>query len=284
MKKNSKKLIFIIFMVFLSSHAGVIAAAPSKVAIIFGVPPQQSPSELAHLWNPFFTYLSEKTGHPFQFRTARDLYTYEHRLDKGEFDISYMNPYHYTVVHKTVGYEAFAKEKERRLKGIIVTRKDSPYKTIEDLQGLQIAFPGPVAIAATILPLAHLKKAGVTAKPVYVSSHDSVFRTVAKGLYPAGGTIERLFESLDPELRNQLHILWHSKAYTPHAIAAHPRVSKALIEQVKNVMLTMDQDPRGRELLHNLTFTGFSAATDAEYADMRALSDMVKEVTTHTAK
>lgn len=265
--------------VFLWGGVNAAQAAKEPITLIFGVAPQQSPSEVAHLWNPLFSYLTQKTGYRFQFRTAREVAVYDQRLDKGEFDISYMSPYHYTVVHKHVGYEVFAKEKDRKLKGIIITRKDSTYKTIEDLQGAQIAFPGPLAIAATILPLAQLKKDGIKVKPVYVASHDSVFKTVIKGLYPAGGTIERLYESLEPEQRDQLRILWQSSTYTPHAIAAHPRVPTEVVEKIKTALLAMEQDPVGRQVLTHLTFKGIVSATDAEYADMRALGDIVKEIT-----
>lgn len=45
------------------------------------------------------------------------------------------------------------------------------------------------ACAASVLPRAALKEVGIAFGPRYVRSHDSVYRTVAQGLYPASGGI-----------------------------------------------------------------------------------------------
>lgn len=279
MGTTNKKLFLQMVGAFLWLCGTAAQATPEQTTYVFGVAPQQSPSDLVHLWNPLVAYLEKKTGYRLKLRTARDVTVYEQRLDKGEFDIAYMNPYHYTLVHKTIGYEVFAREKDRQLKGIIITRKNSQYNAVKDLQDQQIAFPGPRAIAATILPLAQLRKEGIKVKPIYVASHDSVFKTVLKGVYPAGGSIEALYEALKPAQRDQLRILWRSSGNSPHAIAAHSRVPKAVVHNIKTALIALEQNPRGRELLATLNFKGIVSASDADYADIRALSDVVKEIT-----
>ena len=84
-----------------------------------------------------------------------------------------------------------------------------------------MAFPAPTAFAATILTQADLAANQVSFTPSYVSSHDSVYRSVAKGIYPAGGGVVRTFNNVAEEVRKQLRILWITKGYTPHAIAIH---------------------------------------------------------------
>jgi len=44
-------------------------------------------------------------------------------------------------------------------------------------------------------------------EPNYVKSHDSVYRAVAAGLFPAGGGVTRTFNSLDPAIREDLRII-----------------------------------------------------------------------------
>jgi phosphate/phosphite/phosphonate ABC transporter binding protein len=199
-------------------------ARPAAAQFSFGVVPQQSASELARLWTPILAYLNEKTHMALEFHTAKDIPTFEQRLAVGEYDFAYMNPYHYAVFHDFSGYRAFAKEKGRKLVGLIVVRKNSPVNNIAELQGQQMALPAPAAFAASMLPYATLKSRGISVKPRYVSSHDSVYLAVTKGMFPAGGGIARTFENLEPSVRDQLRILWSTRPYTPHAIAAHPRV------------------------------------------------------------
>jgi len=84
----------------------------SEKIYTFGVVPQQAASEMAETWLPFLAWVSAKSGVTLRFVTAPDIPAFEARLAKGEYDLAYMNPYHYTVFHKKSGYEALAKEKK----------------------------------------------------------------------------------------------------------------------------------------------------------------------------
>lgn len=264
----------------LSLIQSAIAQENKPTQISFGVVPQQTASDLATTWGPFLQYLSQKTGYSFRFQASRDMPTFEKRLNVGEFDMAFMNPFQYIIGHDHQ-YNVFAKEKDRKLKGIIVVRADSPFKTLQELSNATIAFPGPTAFAATLLPMAQLAKIGVAFKPTYVASHDSVYLTVAKGIYPAGGGVERTLEKVAPNIRAQLRILWTTQAFTPHAIAAHSRLPASTVEKIANVMFTMDQNPKGQELLASLNFKGITSAQDKEYQDVRAIGDILKEISSH---
>ncbi|WP_300672355.1 phosphate/phosphite/phosphonate ABC transporter substrate-binding protein, partial [Desulfoluna sp.] len=242
-----------------------------KPVLSFGVVPQQSATRLARLWTPLLQYLGAKSGVTLHFKTARDIPTFEKRLAQGDYDLAYMNPYHYTVFHRAPGYEALAKEKNKRIRGIIVVLVESTVQSIDALEGATLAFPAPAAFAASVLPRANFRHAGISITPRYVSSHDSVYRSVAKGLFPAGGGVMRTFMNIDEEVRNQLRILWRTEPYTPHAIAVHPRIPEPIRQALRKAMITLDQDPIGIPLLEALKFKGLEAAQDQEWNDVRAL-------------
>jgi phosphonate transport system substrate-binding protein len=237
----------------------------------FGIVPQQSAGKLARLWGPLLAQLSEQTGDRIVFKTAPDIPTFERRLLAGEYDFAYMNPYHYTIFEQSNGYRALAKARDKKIKGIIVVRKDSPAQRITDLDGTTLAFPAPSAFAASILTRSNLRTAGVAFTPKYVSSHDSVYLTVARGLYPAGGGVMRTLNNVAPEIRNQLRVLWTSQGYTPHAIAAHPRVSQKAVDRLRQALIDLELDDKGKALLEGIHINGFTAATDSDWDDVRAL-------------
>ena len=237
----------------------------------FGIVPQQSGSRLSKLWTPILEYLETKTGYKFQFATARNIPTYEKRLLNGKYDFAYMNPYHYIQYQNQAGYNAFAKAKQKRLKGILVVHKDSPYKKIEDLHDAEMAFPSN-AFAANLVPRAIMAQADIGFSPKFVASHDSVYRNVAKGRYPAGGGVMRTYRNTSPEYRDNLRILWTSEGYTPHAFAAHPRVPQHVVDEVQRAMLEMDRDPRGKALLKSIRLKGIEAGQNLEWDDVRALN------------
>ena len=116
----------------------------------FSIVPQQSASKLARLWTPILAYLSEQSGVTLQFATAKNIPTFEERLAASTYDFAYMNPYHYTVFHRAPGYHAFARQKDKKIKGIVVVRKDSHLDALDALEGSQLAFPSPAAFAASV--------------------------------------------------------------------------------------------------------------------------------------
>lgn len=246
-------------------------ADSSKNTLVFGVVPQQSAEKLALVWNPFLEYLSDKSGQRIIFGSAPDIETFNKQAANGDFDLVYIDPLVYTAVHYAVGYQVFAKEKDTQLTGILVVQKSSPYQKLEDLIGKTIAFPGPNAFAATLLPLAEFKTKGINIAPVYIGSHEGVYNDVARGLYVAGGGVAKTLAQTDSMVRNELRVLWTSDNYTPHPFAAHPRVDPALIQRLAKIMFELDQDERGKKLLKELRFHSFVSAQDQEYEKHRSL-------------
>lgn len=257
---------------------GVLTAARAQAparkpvrTLTVGIVPQQSASELARVWIPVLGALSERAGLSLRFATAPDIPAFEKRLAAGAYDVAYMNPYHYSVFAQKPGYVAFAKEKGRRLRGLVVVRKDSMIKDMKELAGQQIAFPAPAAFAATVLVRAEFERMGVPITPVFVKSHESVYLNVAQRQIEAGGGIVRTLQTMDAPVRDELRVLWQTKDYTPHAFAAHPRVPAADLQALRAAMSTADSDPKMRSVLEGIGFKGFDAAQDAEWNDVRAL-------------
>ncbi|SDH22722.1 phosphonate transport system substrate-binding protein [Vibrio xiamenensis] len=261
MKRTLSVLVFSISTAFYASAQ----------TITFGIVPQQSAVTLAKNWGPILQYLSQQVGHDVVFRTAKDIPEFEKRVLAGEYDIAYMNPYHYTVFHQKPGYTAFAKQKNKQIRGILVINKNAPITAIEQLNGKSLAFPSPVAFAATVVPMSALAQKGIHVEPKYVSSHESVYLNVAQGFFPAGGGIERTFNNSAPEIRDQLRILWRTPGYTPHAFAFHPGFNPELAEQIQSALLAMNDSKEGLELLKNISFNGISPAQDSDWDDVRAL-------------
>jgi phosphonate transport system substrate-binding protein len=238
----------------------------------FGIGPQQSATELAKRWTPFLQYLSNKSGVTLQFKTAKDIPTYQQQMRDGGFDFAYINPYHYTLFHKAAGYTAFAREKDGALTGVIVVKKDAPIQDVSQLNGSTMAFPASTALAATWLPLNHLSEKHVTVTPQYVNSMDSVYRSVAKGMFPAGGGEMRTLSMIDSEIKQQLRVIWSSEALPSFTFAAHPRTPKDIVAKVQMAMDQMEKDPEGAALLKSLSFKGFDPAEDRDYDALRKLN------------
>ena len=259
--------LFVTFGASLTTHAG-----PATGPFSFGVGPVQSATELAKRWNPVMQYLSEKTGVQLYFQTAKDIPTFQSQMKDSQFDFVFINPYHYITFSKTSGYTAFAHEKDGKLRSILVVKNDGPIHDVAQLAGQTIAFPAPNAFAATWLQLNMLRDKNIDVTPQYVNSLDSVYRSVAKGLFPAGGGEMRTFGSFDPATKAALRVLWTSEALPPFAFAVHSRVPKEVVALVQKALDNMDQSPEGLALLKANNFNGMEAADDKDYDAIRKMN------------
>ena len=235
----------------------------------FGVVPQQAATRLAAMWVPLLQRLETLSGVPLKFATAKDIPTFEEGLAAGRYDFAYMNPFHFVVFNAAPGYRALARDRDQRIKGIMVVAKDAPFVALEDLANQDLVFPAPGAFAASILTRAELERRGIPFQTRFVASHDSVYLNVAGGHFAAGGGIGRTLEAVNPEVREQLRLLWESPGFTPHAIAVSPQVPERDAQAVGQAFLALaDAAP---ELLKDAALGPLTLAKDGDWDDIRAL-------------
>lgn len=241
--------------------------ATDKQKLVFGVVPQQSAAKLAQQWQPLLDRWGELAGVDITFATARDIPTFEKRLAAGEYDMSYMNPYHFTLVNHNPGYTAVAHAKDKQITGILVAKRDWQGE-LSDLEGATIAFPAPRAFAASILTQSELKQKGITFTPKYVGSHDSVYLGVAKGLYVSGGGVGRTFKSFNDEAKQDLKIIYRTASYTPHAFAISNQVDEKTQTSLRKAVELLNKDPQAQKSFKMLSIKGLQPAQDSDWDDI----------------
>jgi phosphonate transport system substrate-binding protein len=246
------------------------ASSELQESLVFGVVPQQSAAKLAMQWGPLLNAWSEVTGIRFRFATARDIPTFEQRLAEGDYDLAYMNPYHFTLVNQTPGYTALAHAKDKRITGIVVAHKDWA-SNLADLNNKTLAFPAPRAFAASILTQSELRQRGITIIPKYVGSHDSVYMAVAKGLYPAGGGVIRTYNSLPDTIKDQLTVIYQTASYTPHAIAFSNTLDSNTVQKLRASITLLNEHAQAQAMFKLLSIKGLEAAHDDDWADVMNL-------------
>lgn len=238
-----------------------------------GVVPQFPPIAILEKWTPFIDYLSRETGFNFRIDTSESIPEFEKDLMQGEFDFVFMNPYHEVKAYDKQGYLPLVYDGSRKLVGILVTRNDSPIKTIQDLDGEEIAFPAPNAFGAS-----HYMRALLTEKekihiiPRYLKTHDNVYRHVVLGRLIAGGGVQKTLKIQPDELQKQLRILYKTPGVTPHPLAAHPRIPKRVRASVVNAILKLYAQDGGKEILSNISIAQpVQADYDRDYKPLEEL-------------
>ncbi|MFU8764638.1 MAG: phosphate/phosphite/phosphonate ABC transporter substrate-binding protein [Haliea sp.] len=249
--------------------AGHSARAEETVYRV-GIVPQLEARKLHAIWQPILDELTVATGHAFTIVGERDIPAFEKAFAAGDYDFVYLNPWHAVIAWELQGYTPIVKDASRELKGVLVVPENSAINEIRDLEGAEIAFPAPNAFGASLLMRADLKFLhGIDITPVYVDTHTSVYLNVVLGTTAAGGGILSTLNEQAPIVREQLRILYSTRASSPHPISAHPRVDPAVVARVTDALLAMAGDAESQALLERIPINGIGRATLAEYLVLR---------------
>ncbi|OGI50317.1 MAG: hypothetical protein A3B81_04415 [Candidatus Muproteobacteria bacterium RIFCSPHIGHO2_02_FULL_65_16] len=244
--------------------AAASAAAPGAArerSYILAVVPYQLPLTVHKEWSPLAERLAQRLGARVELKLYRAIPHFEEALARGEPDLAFMNPYHLIMTRKTQGYIPLVRSGQA-LSGILVVRRDSPIKTVADLNGKTIGFPAPNAFASSLYLRALLtEKLKIRFAPVYLDTHNEVYRHVIMGEVDAGGGIPHTLKYELAAAREQLRVVYTTPGFPPHPLAVHPRVPAAVRRAVLKAILDMNADEPGMKLLERAQLTDPTAAS-----------------------
>ena len=230
--------------------AAVGAVAQEKKVYILAVVPQFTPSEIHRTWSPIADKLSRATGQQIEIKIYPSIQKFEVAFLKGKIDLAFMNPYHAVMAKRAQGYIPLVRDDANQLTGLLLVQRDSPIKSIKELNGKELAFPSPNSFAASLYMralLAEQEKISIT--PLYLKTHSNVYRHVIMGEAVAGGGVNNTLKREPPEVQAQLRVLFETPGVPSHPLVAHPRMPEGLRQTVTNTLLEMQNDPAGQKLL-----------------------------------
>ena len=250
--------------------AAVLSSA-SAVAETYsiGVVPQFESRKMFSIWQPIVEELKKRTGDTFNLAVPLTVPDFEREIEKGSYDFVYANPYHILRLSEKRTYMPLVRDK-LPLRGILVVRKDSPVRTLKELDGKSLAVPSPNAIGASLLIRADLEHLyGVRMKMVNVKTHSSAYLNVLNGLTDAGGGVVKTFAEQDKSVQDALRIIYTTREMPSHPLAAHSRIDKTIREQVRRVLLEIAATPAGKALFDDVPMSEPVATSIEDYLLMR---------------
>jgi phosphonate transport system substrate-binding protein len=252
----------------LATLSSLALAAPKTYT--FAVVPQYEQRKLFAIWKPIVDELAQRSGLSLKLVATLTVPEFEHGISDGAFDFVYANPYHIMKVSSSQGYIPLVRD-SAPLRGILVVRKDSPIRTLEELNGKTVAFPSPNAIGASLLMRADLNRLfKAKVDPLYVKTHSSVYMHVVNGLASAGGGVEKTLQEQDASIRDALKVIYTTREMPSHPIAAHPRIPRKDREKMRSALLTYAATAEGQDLFAKIPMQKVVSASIDDYTVMRS--------------
>lgn len=191
-------------------------------------------------------------------------------LARGDVDFVRIGPASYvTAKVKQAGIQLIAMETEggdKRFKGVVIVRKDSPIQSLSDLRGKRFAFGDENSTIGRYLIQAELFKAGITSADLagfkYLGRHDIVASAVELGDYDAGSVMDSAFEKANA--KGNLRVIKEFDNVTKPWVA-RKGLDKATLEAIQSALYAI----KDAAILKELKISGFVPTSDDEYQMVR---------------
>jgi phosphonate transport system substrate-binding protein len=159
--------------------------------LVFAVVPAENASGIIERYTPLTEYLTRQLGVPVTLRIVSDYAGVIEGQRNGQIHIGYYSAGSYARAYLTgVKAEPFAVELNgdgtKSYRSVFYVRKDSPFRTIEDLRGKNLGLVDPNSTSGSMVPRLELDKMGIEpdkffGKIIYTGSHENAIIALKDG-------------------------------------------------------------------------------------------------------
>ena len=288
----SRRLIACLLAYLLTSTAIPVAAEQPKELLI-GIEPEHNIFDQMEQYRFLASYLSDKLGVKVNLTIMSRYGEVLKRFKSLKLDGAFLTAYTATMGIKELNLEPIANRVnltgESTSQGIIFVRKDSGIREAKDMQGKSIVFVDPANMEGYLFPLAYLKQHGITGintffyRFFYSGSHASTIFTVLDGRADIGAAKNTTFNRLvqnDPSIQKELYIIAQSPKVPEITLCLSNGIDLNLRERLATVLLNMDKNAPGKEVLEKFKARQFIKPDKGDFAKIEEMAREAQEALT----
>ncbi len=272
MNKTVHKVLIVTSLICLLLTSKTITATEDK--LFMGSVAMDIPAVMYKRLHPLTEYLSKTLGVGISLKLSPNMKEAINEVAANNVHISYLTPVAYIKAHEKGQARLIAKTVTKGRSSfqlMIVVKKDSPIKTVDDLNQKNFAFGDPAAL----LQRAVVVGSGITLEKFadikFLGHYDNIARGVMSGDFDAGILKDTLVNKWQDK---GLRVLYASPALPPYNIVVNGKVPEPMYQKIKAAFLGLDPTiPEHLKIIKSLDkkYTGFAATDDKEYDVVRKL-------------
>ncbi len=288
----------LLFMAFGVFQSGVVDASPKKTRaeiktnsgrpLEIAVGAMISPEQTINAYQELMDYISKKLNRPVVMKQRKTYQETNDLLGAGRLDAAIICSGAYVIARRQYGIELLAMpviNGTPTYRSYIIVQRDSPIQSIEGLKGRSFAFTDPLSNTGYLFPLYYLISKGFKtesffSKTLFTYSHDNSIEAVAEGVVE-GAAVDHLIydymKTIKPRMTSKTRVIYKSPPFGSPPVVVPRGISPELKSSLKKVLLNMDSDPMGKEILKGMGVEKFIAGDDDYYDEIRHMLKTVKE-------
>jgi len=219
-------------------------------------------------------YLTRKAGYEFKLVIPKDFEDFADIARKGMVEFSYSNPYIYTELADKGFLTAFANTVHQQsgeiFRGVIITHRDSPIRTINNLKGKKVMVVSFKSAGGFLAQKLFLYENNIDVfrdlRLIEGKRQEEVILNVYRKKVDAGFVRESALDVLKEEIDlDKLRVIANTPYIANWPFAATRNTDKKLIAVVQKSLLELNDD----DVLSAAHITRFKPAQDSDFNSLR---------------
>jgi len=269
-----------------STFFPILEASPNPLVVKVAVAAILSPQSTLYTYERLADYLAEKLGRPVEL-IQRATYAETNELIRTrQVDMAFICTGAYIRGQREFEMDLLAVPEingKTTYQSYIIVPSTSSVHYWEDLRGKVFAFTDPLSLSGYMAVLALLKSKGENpgqffSRTLFTYSHDNSIRAVAEGWVDGAAVDSLVYEALTKQdlfYQNRVRVIWKSEPFGSPPVVAPRGLDPALRMKLRSILLEMDQDKKGREILALLGVDRFVPGDDRLYDSARDVLNVI---------
>jgi phosphonate transport system substrate-binding protein len=253
---------------------------PLRVAVAAVISPRGN----VESYTPLLHYLSDKLKRPVEMVQRRTYAEVNDLLRDGQVDMAFVCTSAYIAGQRDFGMQLLAAPQVNGATvyhSILIVPSASPARSMADLKGKVLAFTDPMSFSGRVYPTRLVRALGSQpeaffSRTFFTYSHDNAIRAVADGLADGAAVDSLVYDfavARDPALAAKVKVIHRSPPFGIPPVVVGPDIRPQLRAEASALLLNLDIDPSGADVLAALGFDRFVPIEDEAYDTVRQYTE-----------
>jgi phosphonate transport system substrate-binding protein len=168
----------------------------------------------------------------------------------------------------------------------LIVQPDSDVDSLDDLRGRLFAFSDPLSNSGRLVPVYQLAMKGETPETffdryIFTYAHDNSIKAVAEGLVEGAAVDSLVYDywvASGSEYAAKTKVVERWGPFGINPMVVHPDLDPELKDRLRQILLTMHEDPRGSRILSSLEIDRLVVPDGSIYDSVRTMRSYMSAV------